>query len=272
MTFPQMTALSSTIPTATVASIFPLSTTTSSAITSIPTTSTSILTTSTAAAATAPKPVRTFRDFERLLTKWQQDFDVKHRMVYDDLAQSIRQRDIDLSQYRETLQLLQRGVNRMTTHQSHLQEDLKLLDTHEKELESNISKLESDIQLLPPIYSSYQQLTPFGSSTTLTERMKNFEMLENMDGLVKRSIKDLNDIVEKMDEDENIDDMNDDIEQHTNVTATTDSSTKSTVGNNEQSVKQVTKTLNSCFKMLNFIEKNVQDIELKVSQTNRLMS
>ena len=38
---------------------------------------------------------------------------------------------------------------------------------------------------------------------------------------------------------------------------------------NEQNIKQLTKTLDSCFKMLAFIDTNVTDIESKVTQTTQ---
>ncbi|CAF0815256.1 unnamed protein product [Rotaria sordida] len=228
-------------------------------------------TTTTAPAAittTTTKPVtRTYRDFERLLTKWQTDFDTKHRLSYENLSQSVRQRDIDLSTYRETLQLIQRDINHMQLQQNHLQDELKLLDTHEKELETNIIRLENDITQLPPlqndIYSIQQQNLYLNQNLPLTfnERMKNFQLMEQLDSLVKCSTKDLQEIVDKMNEQDDNDNNNDtDLITNQNLDTTLI---------NEQNIKQLTKTLDSCFKMLAFIDTNVTDIENKVTQTTQ---
>ena len=219
---------------------------------------------------TAAKPVaRTYRDFERLLTKWQTDFDTKHRLSYENLAQSVRQRDIDLSSYRETLQCVQRDINQMQLQQNHLQEDLKLLDTHERELETNLLRLENDISQLPPlqqdIYAIQQQNLYFNQNLPLTfnERMKNFQLMEQLDSLVKCSTKDLQEIVDKMNEQD--DDQDQDLD------STSQQSVDPTMAN-EQNIKQLTKTLDSCFKMLTFIDTNVTDIENKVTQTSQRLS
>jgi chromosome segregation ATPase len=218
---------------------------------------------------TAAKPVtRTYRDFERLLTKWQADFDTKHRLSYETLSQSVRQRDIDLSTYRETLQCVQRDINQMQLQQNHLQDELKLLDTHERELESNILRLENEILQLPPlqqdIYAIQQQNLYYNQQMPLTfnERTKNFQLLEQLDSLVKCSTKDLQDIVDKMNERDNDDDQDIDvgstINTHGDVTMI-----------NEQNIKQLTKTLDSCFKMLSFVDTNVTDIDNKLAQISQ---
>jgi len=216
---------------------------------------------------TANKPVtRTYRDFERLLTKWQTDFDTKHRLSYENLSQSVRQRDIDLSTYRETLQLIQRDINQMQYQQNHLQDELKLLDTHEKELETNLERLENDISQLPPlqqdIYSIQQQNLYLNQNLPLTfnERMKNFQLMEQLDSLVKCSTKDLQEIVEKMNEQDDDQDNENDLITNQNLDTTLI---------NEQNIKQLTKTLDSCFKMLAFIDTNVTDIENKLAQTTQ---
>jgi len=216
---------------------------------------------------TANKSItRTYRDFERLLTKWQTDFDIKHRLSYENLSQSVRQRDIDLSTYRETLQLIQRDINQMQSQQNHLQDELKLLDTHEKELETNLIRLENDILQLPPlqqdIYSIQQQNLYLNQNLPLTfnERMKNFQLMEQLDSLVKCSTKDLQEIVEKMNE------QDDDQDNETDLTINQNLDTTVV---NEQNIKQLTKTLDSCFKMLAFIDTNVTDIENKVTQTTQ---
>lgn len=239
-------------------SFFPAATTTTTPST-IPITSTST--------TTATKPVtRTYRDFERLLTKWQTDFDTKHRLSYENLAQSVRQRDIDLSSYRETLQCVQRDINQMQLQQNHLQDELKLLDTHERELETNLIRLENDISQLPPlqqdIYAIQQQNLYFNQNLPLTfnERMKNFQLMEQLDSLVKYSTKDLQEIVDKMNE------QDDDQDQDLDTTSQQQLDPSMT---NEQNIKQLTKTLDSCFKMLTFIDTNVTDIETKVTQTSQ---
>jgi uncharacterized protein (DUF3084 family) len=216
---------------------------------------------------TANKSItRTYKDFERLLTKWQTDFDIKHRLSYENLSQSVRQRDIDLSTYRETLQLIQRDINQMQSQQNHLQDELKLLDTHEKELETNLIRLENDILQLPPlqqdIYSIQQQNLYLNQNLPLTfnERMKNFQLMEQFDSLVKCSTKDLQEIVEKMNE------QDDDQDNETDLTINQNLDTTVV---NEQNIKQLTKTLDSCFKMLAFIDTNVTDIENKVTQTTQ---
>jgi len=221
----------------------------------------------TSASTTIAKPVtRTYRDLERLLTKWQTDFDTKHRLSYENLSQSVRQRDIDLSTYRETLQLIQRDINQMQYQQNHLQDELKLLDTHEKELETNLIRLENDILQLPPlqqdIYSIQQQNLYLNQNLPLTfnERMKNFQLMEQFDSLVKCSTKDLQEIVEKMNE------QDDDQDNETDLTINQNLDTTVV---NEQNIKQLTKTLDSCFKMLAFIDTNVTDIENKVTQTTQ---
>ncbi|CAF2403876.1 unnamed protein product [Rotaria sp. Silwood2] len=217
------------------------------------------------ATTTTTKPLtRTYRDFERLLTKWQTDFDTKHRLSYENLSQSVRQRDIDLSTYRETLQLIQRDINHMQLQQNHLQDELKLLGTHEKELETNIIRLENDILQLPPlqndVYSIQQQNLYLYQNLPLTfnERMKTFQVMEQLDSLVKCSTKDLQEIVDKMNEQD--DDNDTDLTTNQNLDATLV---------NEQNIKQLTKTLDSCFKMLAFIDTNVTDIENKVTQTTQ---
>ncbi|CAF2828035.1 unnamed protein product [Rotaria sp. Silwood2] len=224
-----------------------------------------ITTTSAPGATTTTKPLtRTYRDFERLLTKWQTDFDTKHRLSYENLSQSVRQRDIDLSTYRETLQLIQRDINHMQLQQNHLQDELKLLGTHEKELETNIIRLENDILQLPPlqndVYSIQQQNLYLYQNLPLTfnERMKTFQVMEQLDSLVKCSTKDLQEIVDKMNEQD--DDNDTDLTTNQNLDATLV---------NEQNIKQLTKTLDSCFKMLAFIDTNVTDIENKVTQTTQ---
>lgn len=223
-------------------------------------------TTTTTAPSTIPvasKPVtRTFRDLERLSSKWQSDFDGKHRLAYENLSQSVRQRDIDLSTYRETLQSIQRDIIQMQSQQNHLQDDLKLLGTHEKELETNLLRLENEIGQLPPLqqdlYAIQQQNLYLNANFPLTfnERMKNFQLMEQLDSLVKCSTKDLQEIVEKMNEQDDQDDQ-------------PDNSMDSNVETNEQNIKQLTKTLDSCFKMLAFIDTNVNDIESKVNQTTQ---
>mgnify|MGYP001035935908 FL=1 len=246
----------------------PLATTTpaTTALT-VPLTST---TTTTTAAATSKPVTRTFRDFERLLTKWQTDFDTKHRLSYENLSQSVRQRDVDLSTYRETLQLIQRDINQMQTQQNHLQDELKLLDTHEKELETNLIRLENDILQLPPlqqdIYSIPQHNFYLNQNLPMTfnERMKNFQLMEQLDSLVKCSTKDLQEIVDKMNEQDDEQDADVDLTNQTNLDSTMV---------NEQNIKQLTKTLDSCLKMLAYIDTNVADIENKVTQTTqRLMN
>ena len=216
---------------------------------------------------TATKPVtRTYRDFERLLTKWQTDFDTKHRVSYENLSQSVRQRDVDLSTYRETLQCVQRDINQMQLQQNHLQDELKLLDTHERELETNLKRLEDDILQLPPLqqdlYSIQQQNFYLNQNlpSTFNERMKNFQLMEQLDSLVKCSTKDLQEIVDKMNEHD--DDNDQDIELAANQQQ--DPSAVS-----DQNIKQLTKTLDSCFKMLTFIDTNVTDIENKLTQTTQ---
>ena len=210
----------------------------------------------------ASKPVtRTYRDLERLLNKWQSDFDTKHRLAYENLSQSVRQRDIDLAAYRETLQLIQRDINQMQVQQNHLQDDLKLLDTHEKELQNNLDRLESDISQLPPLqqdFYSIQQQNLYSNQNlplTFNERMKNFQLMEQLDSLVKCSTKDLQEIVEKMNEQDDDQGQETDLNPNANL--------------DEQNVKQLTKTLDSCFKMLAFIDTNVSDIETKVAQTTQ---
>ncbi|CAF0999575.1 unnamed protein product [Adineta steineri] len=239
------------------------STTTTTTPSTIPITSTSTITTT-----TTNKPVtRTYRDFERLLTKWQTDFDTKHRLSYENLSQSVRQRDVDLSAYRETLQLIQRDINQMQLQQNHLQDELKLLDTHEKELELNLKSLENDISQLPPlqqdIYSIQQQNLYLNQNLPLTfnERMKNFQLMEQLDSLVKCSTKDLQEIVDKMNEQDDDNDPDQDL--------TTTNQQLDTTLVNEQNIKQLTKTLDSCFKMLTFVDTNVTDIENKVTQTTQ---
>jgi hypothetical protein len=240
----------------------PTTTTTPS---TIPITSTSTTT------AAAKSVTRTYRDLERLLTKWQTDFDIKHRLSYENLSQSVRQRDIDLSTYRETLQLIQRDINQMQYQQNHLQDEFKLLDTHEKELETNLIRLENDILQLPPlqqdIYSIQQQNLYLNHNLPLTfnERMKNFQLMEQLDSLVKCSTKDLQEIVEKMNE------QDDDQDNETDLTTTTTTTNQNldTTIINEQNIKQLTKTLDSCFKMLAFVDTNVTDIENKLTQTTQ---
>lgn len=215
------------------------------------------------ATTTTTKPVtRTFRDLERLLTKWQCDFDGKHRLSYENLSQSVRQRDIDLSTYRETLQSIQRDIHQMQSQQVHLQDDLKLLETHKNELETNLDRLENDIRQLPPlqqdIYAIQQQNLYLNANFPMTfnERMKNFQLMEQFDSLVKCSTKDLQEIVEKMNEQDDHDDPS-------------DNPIDSNIDTNEQNIKQLTKTLDSCLKMLAFIDTNVNDIESKVNQTTQ---
>lgn len=234
-------------------------TTTTTTPSTIPITSTST--------TTAGKPVtRTYRDFERLLTKWQTDFDTKHRLSYENLSQSVRQRDIDLSTYRETLQLIQRDINQMQYQQNHLQDELKLLNTHKDELDTNIQRLENDILQLPPLqqdmYSMQQQNIYLNQNLPLTfnERMKNFQLMEQLDSLVKSSTKDLQEIVEKMNEQDDENDHETDLTTNQNLDPTII---------HEQNIKQLTKTLDSCFKMLSFIDTNVNDIENKVTQTTQ---
>lgn len=239
---------------------FPTATCTTAA-TTIPTTTTTALATATS------KPVtRTFRDLERLLTKWQTDFDTKHRLSYENLSQSVRQRDVDLSTYRETLQTIQRDINHMQLQQSHLQDELKLLDTHEKELETNIVRLENDILQLPPlqndIYAIQQQNLYLNQNLPLTfnERMKTFQLMEQLDSLVKSSTKDLQEIVDKMNEQDDDNDNDADLTTNQSLDATLI---------NEKNIKQLTKTLDSSFKMLAYIDTNVTDIENKVTQTTQ---
>lgn len=239
---------------------FPTATNTAAA-TTIPTTTTTALATATS------KPVtRTFRDLERLLTKWQTDFDTKHRLSYENLSQSVRQRDVDLSTYRETLQTIQRDINHMQLQQSHLQDELKLLDTHEKELETNIVRLENDILQLPPlqndIYAIQQQNLYLNQNLPLTfnERMKTFQLMEQLDSLVKSSTKDLQEIVDKMNEQDDDNDNDADLTANQSLDATLI---------NEKNIKQLTKTLDSSFKMLAYIDTNVTDIENKVTQTTQ---
>lgn len=239
---------------------FPTATCTTAA-TTIPTTTTTALATATI------KPVtRTFRDLERLLTKWQTDFDTKHRLSYENLSQSVRQRDVDLSTYRETLQTIQRDINHMQLQQSHLQDELKLLDTHEKELETNIVRLENDILQLPPlqndIYAIQQQNLYLNQNLPLTfnERMKTFQLMEQLDSLVKSSTKDLQEIVDKMNEQDDDNDNDADLTTNQSLDATLI---------NEKNIKQLTKTLDSSFKMLAYIDTNVTDIENKVTQTTQ---
>ena len=219
--------------------------------------------TSTSTTTTASKPVtRTFRDLERVLNKWQNDFDSKHRLSYENLAQSVRQRDVDLSTYRETLQSIQRDINQMQSQQNHLADDLKLLKTHEQELGENLTRLENDILQLPPLQQDLYAIQPANLyqnpnyPLTFNERMKNFQLMEQLDSLVKCSTKDLQEIVEKMN-------GQDDDDQYQDQPI--DSNTES----NEQTIKQLTKTLDSCFKMLSFIDTNVTDIESKVNQTTQ---
>jgi uncharacterized protein (DUF3084 family) len=238
---------------------FPQPPTTTTTPSTIPITSTST--------TTATKPVtRTYRDLERLLTKWQTDFDTKHRLSYENLSQSVRQRDVDLSTYRETLQFIQRDINQMQLQQNHLQDEFKLLDTHEKELDTNLNRLENDILQLPPLqqdlYSIQQQNLYLNQNLPLTfnERIKNFQLMEQLDSLVKCSTKDLQEIVEKMNEQDD--------EQDNETDLTTNSNPDPTLVN-EQNIKQLTKTLDSCFKMLSFIDTNVTDIETKVTQTTQ---
>ncbi|CAM4866839.1 unnamed protein product [Rotaria socialis] len=232
--------------------------------TNVPIATTSTITT---AAAPTSKPVtRTYRDFERLLTKWQTDFDTKHRLSYENLSQSVRQRDVDLSTYRETLQVVQRDINHMQLQQNHLQDELKLLDTHEKELETNIIRLENDILQLPPlqndIYSIQQQNMYLNQllPSTFNERMKNFQLMEQLDSLVKCSTKDLQEIVDKLNEQDDDNDNDTQLPTNQNVDTTV---------LNEQNIKQLTKTLDSCFKMLTFVDTNVTEIENKVTQTTQ---
>jgi hypothetical protein len=233
----------------------------------IPTTTPSIIPIASTSTTTISKPVtRTYRDFERLLTKWQSDFDTKHRLSYENLSQSVRQRDIDLSTYRETLQIIQRDINQMQYQQSHLQDELKLLDTHERELETNLIRLENDILQLPPLQQdiySMQQHNLYLNNLPLTfnERMKNFQLIEQLDSLVKCSTKDLQEIVDKMNEQDD-----DDNDQESDLTTNQNLDTTML---NEQNIKQLTKTLDSCFKMLAFIDTNVNDIENKVTQTTQ---
>jgi uncharacterized protein (DUF3084 family) len=238
---------------------FPQPPTTTTTPSTIPITSTST--------TTATKPVtRTYRDLERLLTKWQTDFDTKHRLSYENLSQSVRQRDVDLSTYRETLQFIQRDINQMQLQQNHLQDEFKLLDTHEKELDTNLNRLENDILQLPPLqqdlYSIQQQNLYLNQNLPLTfnERIKNFQLMEQLDSLVKCSTKDLQEIVEKMNEQDD--------EQDNETDLTINSNPDPTLVN-EQNIKQLTKTLDSCFKMLSFIDTNVTDIETKVTQTTQ---
>ena len=88
----------------------------------------------------------------------------------------------------------------MQMQQNHLQDELKLLDTHEKELETNLIRLENDILQLPPLqqdlYSIQQQNLYSNQNLPLTfnERMKNFQLMEQLDSLVKCSTKDLQEI------------------------------------------------------------------------------
>lgn len=240
-------------------SFFGVPTATTTTPSTIPITSTST--------TTASKPVtRTYRDLDRLLTKWQTDFDTKHRLSYENLSQSVRQRDVDLSTYRETLQLIQRDINQMQYQQNHLQDELKLLDTHEKELETNLIRLENDILQLPPLqqdmYSIQQQNLYLNQNLPLTfnERMKNFQLIEQLDSLVKCSTKDLQEIVEKMNEQDDHQDNETDLTTNQNLDTTLV---------NEQNIKQLTKTLDSCFKMLAFVDTNVTDIENKITQTTQ---
>ncbi|CAF1063309.1 unnamed protein product [Adineta ricciae] len=237
-------------------------------ITTASTTASALPTTTTTTTTAAAKPVtRTYRDLERLLTKWQTDFDTKHRLSYENLSQSVRQRDVDLATYRETLQSVQRDINQMQLQQNHLQDELKLLDTHEKELEMNLQSLENDILQLPPlqqdIYSIQQQNMYLNQNLPLTfnERMKNFQLMEQLDSLVKCSTKDLQEIVDKMNE------QDDDNDQEQDITSTNQSTDPTLI--NEQNIKQLTKTLDSCFKMLAFVDTNVTDIENKVTQTTQ---
>ena len=229
------------------------------------TTPVTIPTTTTSTTTGTDKPVtRTYRDLERLLTKWQSDFDTKHRLSYENLSQSVRQRDIDLSTYRETLQLIQRDIDQMQFQQNHLQDELKLLETHEKELETNIIRLENDVLQLPPlqhdVYSIEQQNSYSNQNLPLkfNERIKNFQLIEQLDSLVKCSIKDLQEVVDKMNEQDDDNDI--DLTTNQNLDATLV---------NEKNIKQLTKTLDSCFKMLAFIDTNVTDIENKVTQTTQ---
>lgn len=238
-------------------SFFVAPTATTTAPSTIPITTTTV---------TAKPVTRTFRDLERLLTKWQTDFDTKHRLSYENLSQSVRQRDVDLSTYRETLQLVQRDINQMQLQQSHLQDELKLLESHEKELELNLQSLESDIMQLPPLQQdiySIQQNVYLGSHlpVTFNERMKNFQLMEQLDSLVKCSTKDLQEIVDKMNE------QDDDHDQEQDLSTT--SQPVDPMLANEQNIKQLTKTLDSCFKMLAFVDTNVADIENKVTQTTQ---
>ena len=231
-------------------------------------------TSSTTTTAAKPTVTRTYRDVERLLNKWQSDFDTKHRLSYENLAQSVRQRDIDLATYRETLQCLQRDIQQMQTQQNHLQDELKLLDTHEKELETNIVRLENEILQLPPLqedlYSIQQQNLFFQQNIpqTFNERMKNFQLMEQLDALVKCSTKELQEIVERMNEQDDDHDHDLDVPPATSSTTSTNNQADPTVVN-EQNIKQLTKTLDSCFKMLTFIDTNVTDIETKAAQVNQ---
>ena len=219
-----------------------------------------VTSTTTVTAASAPV-TRTYRDFERLLTKWQTDFDTKHRLAYENLSQSVRQRDVDLSTYRETLQSIQRDINQMQLQQNHLQDDLKLLETHGKELETNLVRLENDILQLPPLQQDFytiQQQNLYSNqnlSLTFNERMKNFQLMEQFNSLVTHSTKDLQEIIEKMNAQHDDDDTDADLTSSSNV--------------EEQNIKQLTKTLDSCLKMLAFIDTNVTDIENKVTQTTQ---
>lgn len=225
----------------------------------------------TAAAPAKTNVTRTYRDFERLLNKWQNDFDTKHRLSYENLAQAVRQRDIDLATHRETLQNLQRDIQQMRTQQNHFQDELKLLETQEKELETNIVRLENEILQLPPLqedlYSIHQQNLFFQQNIPMTfnERLKNFQLMEQLDALVKCSTKELQEIVERMNEQDDENDNDVDLSS----TTTTSTNQMDPIAVNEQNIKQLTKTLDSSFKMLTFIDTNVADIEAKVNQLNQ---
>jgi hypothetical protein len=91
--------------------------------------------------------------------------------------------------------------------------------------------------------------------------MKNFQLMEQLDSLVKCSTKDLQEIVDKMNEQDD-----DDNDQEQDLTANQQVDTTFV---NEQNIKQLTKTLDSSFKMLAFIDTNVTDIENKVTQTTQ---
>jgi hypothetical protein len=95
--------------------------------------------------------------------------------------------------------------------------------------------------------------------------MKNFQLMEQLDSLVKCSTKDLQEIVEKMNE------QDDDQDNETDLTTTTTTTNQNldTTIINEQNIKQLTKTLDSCFKMLAFVDTNVTDIENKLTQTTQ---